>query len=335
MRCPHNPSSFTPNLTPVPIRRTLRLASLPQSINHCRGNLNVKVVTDSTADLPGDVVQELGITVIPLLIHIDDETFEDGVTISVDGFYNLLATGGVLPKTSAPSSGMFIEAYERLAQETDAIVSIHISAKLSAAYAAALVARDGIDAPCKIEILDSLSTSIGLGLLVVQAATMARDGASLEDIVRVTEASIPRTQFFGVLDTLEYLHRGGRIGKAASFLGAMLKLKPILCLHDGIAHPVERVRSREQALDHLCEMVGKMGPVSHMAVTYTTDKPEMEQLAFRLSQFFPEDEIMRSRCSATTGTYFGPGALGVAVIQAPGSDGSDVLAMATSATLQS
>ena len=297
--------------------------------------MTVKIVTDSTADLPNHIVQDLGITVVPLLIHIDDETFEDGVTISTDGFYNLLATGDVFPKTSAPSSGMFIEVYERLAQETDEIVSIHMSTKLSATHAAALVARDGVDSPVKIEVIDSLSASIGLGLLVIQAATMAKNGARLSDIVDVTEASIPRIQFFGVLDTLEYLHKGGRIGKAVSFLGAMLKLKPILCLHDGIAHPVERVRSREQALDHLCEMVGKMGPVSHMAVTYTTDKPEMEQLAFRLSQFFPEDEIMRSRCSATTGTYFGPGALGVAVIQAPGSDGSDVLAMATSATLQS
>ncbi|TFH35739.1 MAG: DegV family protein [Dehalococcoidia bacterium] len=277
----------------------------------------VKVVTDSTADLPGDVVRELGITVIPLLIHIDDETFEDGVTISPDGFYNLLATGDVLPKTSAPSSGMFIEAYERLAQETDAIVSIHISAKLSAAYAAALVARDGIDAPCRIEILDSLSTSMGLGLLVVQAATMARDGANLEDIVRVTEASIPRTQFFGVLDTLEYLHKGGRIGKAASFLGAMLKLKPILCLHDGIVHPVERVRGREQALDRLCEMVVSYGSASRLAIAYTTNEAEMEQFASRLSQFFPSGEMLRSRCGATIGSYLGPGALGVALIQAP------------------
>ena len=296
--------------------------------------MTVKVVTDSTADLPDDVVQELGITVVPLLVHIDNETFEDGVTISLDGFYNLLATGDVLPKTSAPSSGMFIEAYERLAQQTDEILSIHLSTRLSAAHAAALVARDGIDTPCRIEIVDSLSVSIGLGLLVVQAATMARNGANLEDILRVTEDSIPRTQFFGMLDTLEYLHKGGRIGKAVSFLGSVLKLKPILCLHDGIAYPVERVRGHEQALDRMCEIVGNLGPVSHMAVTCTTDKPAMEQLAFRLSQFFPAGEILRSRCGATTGTYFGPGALGVAAIQASGNT-SDVLAMAASAAVRS
>ncbi len=277
--------------------------------------MTVKVVTDSIADLPDSVVQDLGITVVPLLIHIDDETFEDGATISTDGFYNLLTTGDVSPKTSAPSSGMFLEAYRRLAQETDEIISIHVSTKLSAVHASALVARAGIEAPCRIEVVDSLSASVGLGLLVVQAATMARDGAGLSEITRLTEASIPCTQFFGVLDTLDYLHKGGRIGRAVTFLGSVLKLKPILCLHEGVAYPVERVRGREQAIDRLCEMVGAMGTVSHMAVTYTTDKAEMDELAFRLSQYFPADQIIRSRCGATTGTYFGPGALGVGVIQ--------------------
>lgn len=294
----------------------------------------VKIVTDSTADLPQDIVQRLGITVVPLLIHIDDETFEDGVTISLDGFYNLLVTGEVFPKTSAPSSGMFIEAYERLAEETDEILSIHLSTKLSAAHAAALVAKDGVDMPCRIEVVDSLSVSIGLGLLVVQAATMAKDGAGMDVIIAALQDSIPRTQFFGVLDTLEYLHKGGRIGHASAFLGAMLRLKPILCLRGGIAHPVERVRVRAQALGRLCELVDTMGPIASMAVGHTTNMPEMEQLAFRLSQFFPEGEIMRSRCGATTGTYFGPEALGVAAIQAPGSN-SDVFATATSTALQS
>jgi DegV family protein with EDD domain len=279
--------------------------------------MTVRIVTDSTADLPDEVVQRLGIAVIPLLIHIDDETFEDGVTISIGGFYNLLATGEVFPKTSAPSSGMFIEAYEHLAQEADDILSIHLSSKLSAAYAAALVARDGVETPCRIEVVDSLSVSIGLGLLVIQAATMARDGASMDSIIETLRDSIPRTQFFGVLDTLEYLHKGGRIGHASAFLGSMLRLKPILCLRDGVAHPVERAHGRPQAIDRLCRMVGDMGPISHMAVGYTTERDETERLAYRLSQFFPQGHMVRSRCGATTGTYFGPRALGVAVIQAP------------------
>lgn len=279
----------------------------------------VRVVTDSTADLPAQVAAALGIVVVPLHIHFGEETFQDGVSISTEGFYNLLTTGDILPKTSAPSSGMFIETYERLAQETDEIISIHISTKLSATYASALVARDGVESPCRIELVDTLSASIGLGLLVVQAARMARDGACLDDILRTTQASVPCTQYFGTVDTLEYLHRGGRIGKAATFLGSMLNVKPIIGLRNGIAHPIERVRGRERALERICELVGGFRHISSLAVAHTTSEAEMEQLATRLSQFYPADDMLRSRCGATLGTYLGPGALTVALISGEGS----------------
>jgi len=276
----------------------------------------VRIVTDSTADLPTDVAEGLGISVVPLNIHVGEDTFQDGVTISMDGFYNLLTSGHILPKTSAPSSGSFIETYERLARETDEILSIHISTKLSATHASALVAKQGVEAPCRIELVDSLSASIGLGLLVVQAATLAQQGLRLDAILQATRAAIPRTHFLGVLDTLEYLHKGGRIGRAAMFLGSMLNVKPILCLRDGVAHPVERVRGREQGLQRLCELVGAYKAISYLAVAHTTDDSEMERLAARLSQFFPEPRILRARCGATLGTYLGPGALCVALIGA-------------------
>ncbi len=278
--------------------------------------MTVRIVTDSTADLPTDVAARLGIAVVPLNIHVGDDTFQDGVTISTDGFYNLLTTGHILPKTSAPSSGMFMEMYEKLAHEADEILSIHISTKLSATHASALVAKRGVETPCRIEIVDSLSASIGLGLLVVQAATLAQQGADLDTVLSVTRNSIPRTQFFGLLDTLEYLHRGGRIGKAALFLGSMLNVKPVIGLRDGIAHPIERVRGREQGLQRLCEMVDSYGAISQLAVAYTTGESEMEQLAIQMAQFFPQPRILRARCGATLGTYLGPGALCVALIQA-------------------
>ena len=277
--------------------------------------MTVRVVTDSTADLPKEVADDLGIVVVPLHIHFGEDTFQDGVSISTEGFYNLLTTGDILPKTSAPSSGMFIETYERLAQETDEIVSIPISTKLSATYASALVARDGVEAPCRIEMVDTLSASIGLGLLVVQAAKMARAGASLDDIVRTTEASVPRTQLFGVVDTLEYLHKGGRIGRAATFLGSMLNVKPLIGVRGGIVHPIERVRGRERALDRICELVAGYKKITSLAVAHTTTEAEMEQFAHRLSQFFPVEEILRARCGATLGTYLGPGALVIALIE--------------------
>lgn len=277
--------------------------------------MTVKVVTDSTADLPKEVAEDLGIAVVPLHIHFGDDTFQDGVTISTEGFYNLLTTGDILPKTSAPSSGMFIDTYEEIAQESDEIISIHISTKLSATYASALVAKDGVETPCRIEVVDTLSASIGLGLLVVKAAKMARDGATLDEILEATLAAVPRTQYFGVVDTLEYLHKGGRIGKAASFLGSMLNVKPILGLRDGIAHPIERVRGRERALDRVCELVAGYESIESLAVAHTTTEDDMHALASRLSQFFPEDEILRTRCGATLGTYLGPGTLCVALIE--------------------
>ncbi len=284
--------------------------------------MTVRVVTDSTADLPKQVADELGIVVVPLHIHYGEETFQDGVSISTEGFYNLLTTGDILPKTSAPSSGMFIETYERLAQETDEIISIHISTKLSATYASALVARDGVETPCRIEFVDSLSASIGLGLLVVQAAKMACQGACLDDILQATQASVPSVHLFGVVDTLEYLHKGGRIGRAATFLGSMLNVKPIIGVKDGIVYPIERVRGRERALDRVCELVGGYHGITSLAIAHTTNESEMEQFACRLSQFFPVDEMIRSRCGATLGTYLGPGALLIAILDGDGVDTS-------------
>lgn len=281
--------------------------------------MTVRVVTDSTADLPKQVADDLGIVVVPLHIHFGEETFQDGVSISTEGFYNLLTTGDILPKTSAPSSGMFIEDYEQLAQESDEIISIHISTKLSATHASALVARDGVETPCRIELVDSLSASIGLGLLVVRAAKMALGGASLDDILRDTRAAVPHIQLFGVVDTLEYLHKGGRIGRAATFLGSMLNVKPIIGVREGIVHPIERVRGRERALDRICELVGSFKDISSLAVAHTTTEDEMCRFASRLSQLFPMDDILLTRCGATLGTYLGPGALVVALIAGEGS----------------
>ncbi len=281
--------------------------------------MTVKIVTDSTADLPDDVIHELGITVVPLLIHIDEETFEDGVTISLDGFYNLLATGNVFPKTSAPSSGMFIEAYERLAQQTDEIISIHISTKLSAVFAAALVARDGIDTPCRIEVIDSLSASIGLGLLVVQAATMARDGANLEAIVHVTEASIPRTQFFGVLDSLEYLHKGGRIGNATRFIGTLLNIKPLVYINHetGLVEPGQPTRTRRRALEalyegffaQLCTAQVGAGRRLRVAVLHGGALQEAEAMAERIRREYDPIELIITITSPVLGVHTGPRAI--------------------------
>jgi len=277
--------------------------------------VTVRVVTDSTADLPADVADALDITVVPLHIHFGEETYEDGVSITSEEFYRRLTSEPHLPKTSAPASGTFTDVYERLARETGEIVSVHISSKLSATHSSALLGRDAVTAPCRVAVIDSYSASIGLGLLAVRAAVLARQGASLDAIVQDINSAIPRTHYFGVVDTLEYLHKGGRIGMATALLGSILKVKPLLGLRDGVAHPIERVRGRQKAFDRLCEMVAGYSGISSLAIAHTTAEEEMERLRARLAQFFPADRILRSRCGATLGTYLGPNTLCIALIQ--------------------
>jgi len=275
----------------------------------------VKVVTDSTSDIPAEVAQELEIAVVPLYIHFGNEVYQDGVDLSAEDFFHKLVTAPTLPKTSAPSAGTFTETYEKLAAETDEIISVHISTKLSATYNAALLGKGGMKTPCRVEVVDSLSASIGLGLLAISAAKAARAGANLDRITAMIRQAIPKTRYFGMVDTLEYLYKGGRIGKAQAFLGSMLSIKPLLTLRDGEAYPLERVRGRSRALARLCELVEKFHHIKDMAIAHTTTPEELEALAIRLSPLFPADQLYKSRCGATMGTYLGPGALTVAVIE--------------------
>lgn len=274
----------------------------------------VRIVTDSTSDLPGEVVARFGITIVPLHIYFGGEQFEDGVSITGDQFYRRLTTPNQpFPRTSAPSAGEFAAAYERIGD--DDIVSIHLSPKLSATYTAAVAAAEIAGPRRRIAVVDSATASLALGLLVLQAATMAQRGTSARQIVEATESSVPRTRFFGVLETLEYLRRGGRIGSARALLGALLNTKPLVGLRDGVAYPIERVRGRQRAIERIIQMVAEAAPLDYLAVGHTTHEEGMEALAQRLSAHYPSESILRTQCGATLGSYLGPGAFGVAFIQ--------------------
>lgn len=275
----------------------------------------VRIVTDSTADIPPAVAQELGITVVPLYIHFGHEVFQDGVDIGPDEFYSRLAAGPHFPKTSAPSSGSFIETYEELSKETQEIVSIHISAKLSATYNSAAVGRDGVKTVCRIEVIDSRSASMGLGLLAIAAAKAAREGAVLDQVTGLVGRSIPRVHYFGFVETLDYLYRGGRIGKAQSFFGSMLSIKPLLEIRDGEVYPVERVRGRAKAVDRVRQMAEAFQNIEEIAVSHTTPSKEADMLAQTLATRAPGGQLYRARCGATIGTYVGPGAVTVGILE--------------------
>ncbi len=280
--------------------------------------MTVRIVTDSTSDLPSAVVKALRITVVPLHIYFGDDAFLDGVSIGHDAFYGrMTAHNSVLPRTAAPSAGEFTDVYTHLAPEADAIVSIHLSPKLSATHSAARMAAEALASEHRIVVIDSGTASLALGLLVRHAARMAAGGAGVDEIVSAVELLAPRTHFFGVLGTLEYLHKGGRIGGASALLGSMLHIKPIIGLRDGIAYPIERVRGRQQAVERLIQRVASFGKLMHLAVGHTTDEQGMETLAGKLAGVFPCEHMLKARCGATLGTYLGPGAFGVALVEAP------------------
>ena len=274
--------------------------------------MTVKVITDSTADLPPALAEELGITAVPLNVHFGTEVYRDGVEITADEFYRRLVTASRLPTTSQPTPGDFLSAYDEMGQTTDEILSVHISAKLSGTMNSATQAREEYGGECRIEIIDSLQGSMGLGMLAIAAAEAARRGGSLDDVVTETRAAIPKVGFMGLVDTLEYLEKGGRIGKAQAFVGSLLRIKPLLTIRDGEAHPLERARTRAKGVDRMCELVQAEMPLKDLAVVYATTLDEARSLAQRLQSYLPQGEVILSQVGPVVGTYLGPGVLGVA-----------------------
>ncbi|HUV51671.1 MAG TPA: DegV family protein [Dehalococcoidia bacterium] len=274
--------------------------------------MRVKIVTDSTCDLPRKVAEELGITVIPVNVHFGDEVYKDGVELSTDEFYRKLQTNSVLPKTSVPSPGIFREVYQMLASKSDAIVSIHVAAAMSATCEAARLGAAELKHP--ISIVDSQTASMACGLLAVIAARAAREGASLADIEVLLKDAIPRTITYGVFSTMEYLYKGGRIGRAQAFLGNILKISPVLAIRRGEILPIARVRTRPKAINRLCGIIEGLGTLKEMSVMQTTNPDEAEALAQRLASVFPQERMIKATLGPAMGTYVGPDAVGVALI---------------------
>jgi len=274
----------------------------------------VKIVTDCLGDIPSKVAQELGISVIPLSIHFGNEVYLDGVDLTTEQFYQKLVSSKTLPTTSVPPLGTFIEVYDKLAEETDEILVITVSRKLSAVYEAALQAIPQMKKKCRVEVIDSLTILMAEGLVVIESAKAAKTGASLDEVIELTRRNIPRVDARMAFDTLEYLKKGGRIGKAQAFLGSLVKFHPILGIRDGEVFPISRERSRSKAIDYLHNFVMRYSHIYGMAVEDATTPDEAEALAERLSSMFPRENIYRSKVSPVIGVHVGPRVLGVAVI---------------------
>jgi DegV family protein with EDD domain len=270
----------------------------------------VRVVTDSACDLPQELVDTLGIEIVPLTIRFGNEEFVDREELSADEFWDRLRASEVLPETAAPSAGAFEACFRKLvAGGASGIICINLSSRLSATMQAAQVAAGSVGAACPIEVIDSLTCSMGLGALCLAAGRRAADGAELGDIVADVTDRRDRTRLFGTLDTLEYLKKGGRVGNARALLGSMLSIKPVIEVRDGVVEEAGKVRTRSKALRALADKVREQ-PIETLAVLHgqATDLDEFFEL---ITDVLPRDQIVAGVVGPVIGTHAGPGVLGV------------------------
>lgn len=275
----------------------------------------VKIVTDSTADLPKELAAACGITVVPLkVIFNDDEPLRDGVDINTAQFYRRQIEKKEYSRTSQPAPAEFCEVYKELSLSGSSIISLHLSSGLSGTCQSALMAKDmlpGID----IEVVDSKLASMGHGLIALEAARAAGEGKSKDEVLRIIRHMVSGAMLYFIVDTLEYLARGGRIGKAQALLGNILSIKPILYLKDGIVHPLERIRGRSKAIERLSQIIEEKAGKRRVkcSLVHGMDPKGMEQLYQKIVPLLNCDEPVCSTLGAVIGTHTGPGVLGVIV----------------------
>ena len=275
--------------------------------------MTVKVVVDSTSDIPAQLAKEWDITVVPAYVVFGDKSYRDRLDISEDEVYTKLDHDSVFPTTSVPSPQNFADVYNKLADETDEIISIHVTSRESGVYNSALLGKGLVNEKCHIEVIDSLSVAMSYGILAIAAAREAKAGASLEKVAEVVRQSIPRMHLLLVLDTLKYVVRGGRVGKGYGLLGSVLRVKPLLTMRDGKLMLAGVARTRAKAIKRLYDFVESFPQVSEVAVSYTTSKEEAEALAEQIKANFPDIPLYFTRVGPVLGTHAGPGAMGVAV----------------------
>lgn len=275
--------------------------------------MSVRIVTDSTADLPAELVARHRIAVVPLLVQFGAQSFRDGVDLTPDAFYERLRTSAVFPTTSQPSLAAFQAVFDELLADGSSVVAVHLAATLSGTCQASATAAQAYP-PGRVAVLDSRNVSMALGWLVLAAARAAADGAAHGEVVALIERLRPCARLLGALDTLEHLQRGGRIGRARAFLGSLLGIKPILEVRDGEVLPRERVRTWKRAVERLAELTLAWRPLAHVAIIHATAPEAAESLRARLAPHLDGRELLVRPIGPVLGTHIGPGALGVATL---------------------
>jgi len=277
----------------------------------------MKIITDSTADLTKEFILKHNIEIVPLTIHLGDKSWKDYYDVEPDEYYELLRKSSAFPTTSQPTPQDFVNAYSPFVEKGEPILSVHLSSKLSGTFQSALLARSQF-AGARIEVVDSLQASFALSMIVIICAEKANQGASLEEVADVARKIGPQIETYFSVDSLEYLHRGGRIGKAQAFLGTLMKIKPLLKVVNGEVQPIEKIRTRDRLLNRFVELV-EQAAREHSQLILTvaeSDNSEvMTELLGRLERIPGVSLVFRGKIGGVITSHAGPGALGIAFVK--------------------
>lgn len=276
----------------------------------------INIVTDSGSDLPKDVADDLGISIVPLYVQFGAVSYRDGVDIHPDEFFKKLVEGPIHPTTSTAAPGDFTRVYEKLGQDSEGIISIHLSSRVSATYNAALRGKELVsNKKCPIEVVDSRLATVGLSLVAMAAGKAAAAGKNMDEIREQINRLIPAVRVYGMLDTIKYIVKGGRLGKASGILGSLLPIRPLLTMKDGLVTPVGASRTRNGAIEGILDRLKSVSNVKVIGIAHSSPDEEIASFADKIKAFLPDIKPMIAKLGPAIGTHGGPGTILVAVQQ--------------------
>jgi DegV family protein with EDD domain len=280
--------------------------------------MTIRIVTDSTCDIPPETADKYGIAIVPAYINIGDQSYLDGVELTRTQFYQQLPDYKTHPTTAAPASGSFAEIYKRLARDgATAVISIHVATSLSGVLNSARLGAEMVEEIIPITMFDSMQLSMGLGLLAITAAIAANEGKTAADIITMLEERRARTHVFAQLDTLEFLRRSGRVNWAEFGIGTLLQIKPLIHVHNGEVNMRDKIRTSKRALNQMIQYAVDLGPLESIALLHTHTIDKLDMFRQQTKHLYPSDETpLAVEVTPAIGAHVGPGGLGIACITA-------------------
>jgi DegV family protein with EDD domain len=275
--------------------------------------MGIQVITDSTSDMPEGLANELGIRVVPIYLRFGDKTYRDGVDITKEEFYAMLGSSPVHPATSQPNPEDFTGVYKEYCDDTEGIVSIHISSRISGTCNSATMAKNTLKSRCPIEIIDSRLNSAGLGLVAAAAARAARNGANLAEVTDEAHKAVREVRMYGMFETMKYLARSGRVNKTIAAAARFLNVMPLLTFHDGEIVRAGLVRAISKGMDKIYDFVKNNTPIKELTIVHSQILDQANRLKARLGEFIQEEKIAIAELGAGLGVHGGPGVLLVSI----------------------